>query len=102
MSANFAHEVTGGGEVTARLGYAHRDAAWSNDANTGLLSKADMVDANLSVETAGRRWKFSVYGTNLLNDQTEGNVSSLPFFAGSTFASINKGRVVGAEVLFRY
>lgn len=102
VSANFAHEVTGGGEVTARLGYAHRDAAWSNDANTGLLSKADMVDANLSVETAGRRWKFSVYGTNLLNDQTEGNVSSLPFFAGSTFASINKGRVVGAEVLFRY
>ena len=28
----------------------------------------------------------------------EANVSPLPFFAGSTFSSINKGRVLGAEV----
>jgi iron complex outermembrane receptor protein len=86
----------------ARLGYAHRDAAWSNDNNTGLLSAADMVDANLAIELPGGRWKFSIYGLNLLNDQTEGNVSPLPFFAGSTFSSINKGRVLGAEVIFRY
>jgi iron complex outermembrane recepter protein len=101
-SVNFSHDTDGGGEVTARLGYAHRDAAWSNDANTGLLSAADMVDANLSFEAPNRHWKLSVYGNNLLNDQTEGNVSPLPFFAGSTFSSINKGRVIGAEVLFRY
>lgn len=102
VSANFAHDLRSGGEVTARLGYAHRDAAWSNDNNTGLLSSGEMVDANLSVETANRSWKFSIYGNNLLNNQTEGNVSPLPFFAGSTFSSINKGRVIGAELLFRY
>lgn len=102
VSANFAHGLRSGGEVTARLGYAHRDAAWSNDNNTGLLSSGEMVDANLSVETANRSWKFSIYGNNLLNNQTEGNVSPLPFFAGSTFSSINKGRVIGAELLFRY
>lgn len=101
-SINFAHDTSGGSEVTARLSYAHRDAAWSNDANTGLLSSANMVDANMAIETADRRWKFSIYGLNLLNDQTEGNVSPLPFFAGSTFSSINKGRVLGAEVIFRY
>jgi iron complex outermembrane receptor protein len=101
-SINFAHDTIGGAEVTARLGYAHRDAAWSNDNNTGLLSAGDMVDANLALESADRRWKFSVYGLNLLNDQTEGNVSPLPFFAGSTFSSINKGRVLGAEMTFRY
>ncbi len=101
-SLNFAHDTSGGAEVTARLGYAHRDAAWSNDNNTGLLSAGDMVDANLALESGDRRWKFSVYGLNLLNDQTEGNVSPLPFFAGSTFSSINKGRVLGAEVMFRY
>jgi iron complex outermembrane receptor protein len=101
-SINFAHDTSGGGEFTARLGYAHRDAVWSNDNNTGLISSADMVDANLSFEAPNRRWKLSIYGSNLLNDQTEGNVSPLPFFAGSTFSSINKGRVFGAEVIFRY
>lgn len=101
-SLNFNHDTSGGAEVTARLGYAHRDAAWSNDNNTGLLSAGDMVDANLAIEAPSGRWKFSVYGLNLLNDQTEGNVSPLPFFAGSTFSSINKGRVLGAEVIFRY
>lgn len=101
-SATFTHDFQGGEEFSARLGYSHRDAAWSNDANTGLLSKADMIDANVSISTADSRWKFSIYGNNLLNDQTEGIVASLPFFAGSTFSSINKGRVLGAEVTFRY
>jgi iron complex outermembrane receptor protein len=101
-SLNFNHDTRGGAEVSARLGYAHRDAAWSNDNNTGLLSAADMVDANLAIEAPSGMWKLSVYGLNLLNDQTEGNVSPLPFFAGSTFSSINKGRVLGAEVTFRY
>ena len=101
-SATFTHDTTGGSELSARISYSHRDAAWSNDANTGLLSSADMVDVNFSVALPDTRWKFSVYGTNLLGDQTEGNVSTLPFFAGSTFASINKGRVLGAEVSFKF
>lgn len=101
-SANFTHEVGSAGEFSARAAYAHRDAAWSNDNNTGLLSAGDIVDINFAFETDDRRWKFSLYGNNLLNDQTEGNVSPLPFFAGSTFSSINKGRVLGAELIFRY
>ena len=101
-SANFTHDVGSAGEFSARAAYAHRDAAWSNDNNTGLLSAGDIVDINFAFETDDRRWKFSLYGNNLLNDQTEGNVSPLPFFAGSTFSSINKGRVLGAELIFRY
>jgi iron complex outermembrane receptor protein len=102
VSANFTQDTDDGGELSARVSFAHRDSSWSNDANTGLLSGADMVDVNMAYETANGRWKLSIYGTNLLNDQTEGNVSPLPFFAGSTFSSINKGRVIGAEVRFRY
>lgn len=101
-SATFTHETTGGSEVSARFSYGHRDAAWSNDANTGLLSAADIIDLNFSFTLPDTRWKLSVYGTNLLNDQTEGNVSPLPFFAGSAFASINKGRVLGAEASFKF
>lgn len=102
FSAAFEHDFAGGEMFSARLGYAHRDASWSNDANTGLLSMADMVDGNVSVTSADDRWTLSLYGRNLLDDQTEGNVSSLPFFAGSTFSSINKGRVIGVELKFNY
>lgn len=101
-AAAFEHDFPGGGEFNARLNYSHRDSSWSNDANTGLLSQADMIDANISVKSADKQWTFSIYGSNLLNDQTEGNVSPLPFFAGSTFSSINRGRVVGAEIKFKY
>ena len=102
-SASFTHEFgQGGNEFNARFAYSHRDASWSNDANTGLLSSANMIDLNFSVTTADKRWKFSIYGDNMLDDQTEGNVSPLPFFAKSTFSSINKGRVLGAEVTFKY
>ena len=100
-SATFDHDLPNGGEFTARVSYAHRDASWSNDANTGLLSSANMIDLTAAYETPDGRWKFSIYGNNLFDDQTEGNVSPLPFFAGSTFASINKGRVLGAEVTFK-
>jgi iron complex outermembrane receptor protein len=100
-SATFDHDLPNGGQFTTRVSYAHRDASWSNDANTGLLSSANMIDLTAAYETPDGRWKFSIYGNNLFDDQTEGNVSPLPFFAGSTFSSINKGRVLGAEVTFK-
>jgi len=101
-SITFSHETRGGEEFSARFNYAHRDASWSNDANTGLLNGADMIDINVSLQSADNRWKFSVYGENMLDQETQGNVSPLPFFAGSTFSSINKGRVIGAELTFKY
>lgn len=100
-AATFDHDLPNGGEFTARVSYAHRDASFSNDANTGVLTSANMIDLTAAYETPDGRWKFSIYGNNLFDDQTEGNVSPLPFFAGSTFSSINKGRVLGAEVTFK-
>ncbi|MDJ0979695.1 MAG: TonB-dependent receptor [Erythrobacter sp.] len=102
IAAAFEHEFRGGEGFSARLGYSHRDESFSNDANTGLLSMADMIDGNISVTSADARWTLSLYGRNLLNDQTEGNVSPLPFFPGSTFSSINRGRIVGLEIKFDY
>jgi iron complex outermembrane receptor protein len=102
VAAAFEHDFAGGEGFSARLSYSHRDASWSNDANTGLLSSADMIDGNVSITSADGMWTASLYGRNLLDDQTEGNVSPLPFFPGSTFSSINKGRVVGVELKFNY
>lgn len=87
-------------DVDARVSANHRDANWYNDQNTGLLAAADMVDANLSF-TKGA-YTLSVFGTNLLDEATFGTEAPLPFFAGSTFSPLNKGRVFGVELAAKY
>lgn len=86
--------------VEARVGANHRDAAFYNDQNTGLLNAATMVDASLAL-THGRV-KLSVYGNNLLNEATFGTEAPLPFFPGSTFSPLSKGRVYGVEVGYKF
>jgi len=99
---NFDHPLGADYKMGVRVGFNHRDASFSNDANTGRLNGADMVDFNLSLARRSDRWKLSFYGNNLLDRETQGNVSPLPFFKGSTFSSINKGRVLGIEAAFKY
>ncbi|WP_454798192.1 TonB-dependent receptor [Novosphingobium lindaniclasticum] len=86
--------------VDARVSANHRDADWYNDANTGLLRGATMVDANLTLRYGG--YSISAYATNLLNEATYGTEAPLPFFAGSTFAPLNKGRVYGIELAAKF
>lgn len=86
--------------VDTRVSANHRDADFYNDANTGLLRAATMVDANLSISKGA--YKISVYGTNLLNEATFGTEAPLPYFSGATFSTLNKGRVYGVEVGFKF
>jgi iron complex outermembrane receptor protein len=86
--------------VDARVSANHRDADFYNDANTGLLRAATMVDTNLSISKGP--YKISVYGTNLLNEATFGTEAPLPYFSGATFSTLNKGRVYGVEVGFKF
>ena len=88
------------GSIDARVSANHRDAAWYNDQNTGLLRAATIVDANLSL-TRGR-YTLSLYGLNLLHEATFGTEAPLPFIPGGTFSALNKGRVYGAEVRYRF
>lgn len=99
-SITYATRVGGNFDVEGRVGANYRDAAFYNDQNTGLLRAATMVDASLAV-THGRV-KVSVYGNNLLNEATFGTEAPLPFFAGSTFSPLNKGRVYGVEVGYKF
>lgn len=99
-----------GGEVSARLSYNHRDAAFYNDNNLGRLAEADMIDANLSFAPASARWRVSLYGENLLDEATWGGDTVLPstaafgFTGGErpTFSPLNKGRVLGIELRAQY
>ncbi len=99
-----------GGVLSSRVGYNHRDAAFYNDANTGRLNEADIVDANFTYTPDNANWSFAVYGTNLTDEVTFGGdtvLPNLPWFGGvggptNTFSPLNEGRVIGAEFRFRY
>ncbi len=99
-SIAYAHTVAADTSLEGRVGANYRDASFYNDQNTGLLRAATMVDANLALSHGP--YKLSVYGTNLLNEATFGTDSPLPFFAGSTFSPLNKGRVYGVELQFKF
>jgi iron complex outermembrane receptor protein len=86
--------------LDARVAANYRDADWYNDANTGLMRAATMLDANIAVRYDN--YTISFYGTNLLNEATFGAEAPLAFFKGSTFSPLNKGRVYGVEVSAKF
>ncbi len=58
-----------------------------------MLLGADMIDASLTPATADERWKFSIYGRNLLNEATIGGDTQLPTAfggIGASFSPLNK------------
>lgn len=99
-SIAYQTRITDDWSIEGRVGANHRDAAFYNDQNTGLLAAATMIDANIAISRGPLR--LSVYGTNLLNRATFGTEAPLPFFRGSTFSPLNKGRVYGMEIGYRF
>jgi iron complex outermembrane receptor protein len=97
----FDHQFSFGSFVAQISGY-HRDAAAYTDNNIGQLRPADMVDASLRLGMMDDKLLFSVFGKNLKNESTIGGDTQLPFFPGSTFSPLNKGRVYGVELQYRY
>ena len=97
----YDHDIGNAGFLTARANFSHRDSQAFTDNNRGILSGGDMLDASLSFTTNGGGLRFSIYGDNLLDENTEGSDSQTPFPLGSTNGShspLNKGRVLGASV----
>ena len=97
----FDHEFSFG-SFTAQISGYHRDAAAYTDSNVGQLRPADMVDASLRLGMMENKLLLSVFGRNLKNEVTIGGDTQLPFFPGSTFSPLNKGRVYGMELQYRY
>ena len=94
------------GVLTASVNYNYRDSAPYNDRNTGLLNSVDVVDANFAVELLDKGIVVSVYGKNLLNSASSGLnfplSEGLLGFPNGTFTTLNKGRIYGADVTFRF
>jgi iron complex outermembrane recepter protein len=109
------HEARlGGADLTTRINFFHRDDSAYTDNNLGVLSEADMLDASLGLALMEGKLGLSLFGRNLLDEVTEGNDTQLPdnaLFGGDgpagprpapTFSPLNKGRVYGVELSYRF
>jgi len=111
--AGFLHELPlGGSSLTTRVNFFHRDESPYTDNNLGVLNAADMLDASIGLRLMDEKLGISLFGRNLLDEVTEGNDTQLPdapIFGGDgpgprrpTFSPLNKGRVYGAELTYRF
>jgi iron complex outermembrane recepter protein len=89
------------GDATAQANFSHRDRTPSNDANTGWLKAVNRLDANLSLHAA-HGVVYSIYGKNLTNQVTYGLNNPLTFTPRETIAPLNKGRILGVELRYRF
>lgn len=90
------------GSMRMSLSGYHRDAAAYTDNNRGQLRESDMIDANVSLRFMENRMIVSAFGRNLKDESTIGGDTQLPFFPGSTFSPLNKGKTYGLELQYRY
>jgi len=103
-AVNYERDV---GPLTAalRVSFSHRDRAAYTDNNRGTLNEADILGASIGLTTADGRWRVAAYGKNLLNEVTEGGDTQLPTAfggVGASFSPLNKGRIIGAELQYRF
>ena len=97
----YDHSMGNLGMLTAMASFSHRDAAAYTDSNVGTLNAVDMIDASLDW-AVNDNLTISAYGKNLKDEVTVGGDTQLPFFSGSTFSPLGKGRILGVEIQHRY
>ena len=89
---------TSWGSFTAQVSGSRRDQAAYTDNNLGQLYAMDMFNARVGFGLMDDRLILSVFGRNLKDEAQIGNDTQLPFFPGSTFSPLAKGRTWGVEV----
>ncbi len=87
------------GVLTSRINYAYRDAVAYTDSNAGVITDQEILFAALDLYSNDGHWVFSLYGNNLLNDVKHGGDTQLSW---GSFSPLAKGRVVGAEVSYKF
>ncbi|WP_445365017.1 TonB-dependent receptor [Microbulbifer sp. ANSA001] len=103
----FVHDLQLGtyGSLTSRVNFNHRDAAPYTDDNRGMLSEVDMLDFSIGYTPDSGSFTVSMFGKNMLDEVTEGNNTQLPPImggVGASFTPLNKGRVMGLELLYEF
>lgn len=101
--ASYELPLAGGRSLTMRMDYTHHDRAAAIDNNTGFLNKINNLSGSATVAFDADRIHLTIYGKNLLNNKETGTNSPLPATLGGGFTNVvGKGRVLGAELRFKY
>jgi iron complex outermembrane recepter protein len=98
----FERDISDTTSLFANVNLNHRGLSFYTDNNFGFLNAANMLDANITLELMEGKVALSLYGKNMLNEVTYGGDTQLPFFPGATFSPLNKGRIYGMELLFKF
>jgi len=99
--------------VTSRFSWNHRDANFFSDNNRGFFDATDILDLNITLRPDASDLSVTFYGTNLTNETTYGSdtlLPDIPQFGGDgagarpspTYSPLNRGRVLGVEMRYRY
>jgi len=104
IGVNYDIDMGEYGLVSTRVNFNHRDMSFYTDNNLGFLNAADMLDAGITYTPENGKISATVYIDNALNEATAGGDTQVPFplGVGGTFSPLNKGRVFGGELTFRY
>ena len=73
----------GGGILTSRLDFSHRDEAKATENNAGIIRELDTLQASLTYTSADGRLQLSLFGKNLLDEMANGGTTNFfPNFPG--------------------
>ncbi|GIK49471.1 MAG: TonB-dependent receptor [Alphaproteobacteria bacterium] len=101
IGATYTLPLQNGIELDWHVDYGYRDAAAFTDSNSSFLSKVNLLNAHFGA-TSSDGMRVSLYGRNLLDEDTEGSVTPLPaLVGGGALRPLNKGRVIGVSFSFR-
>ena len=83
-----------------RISYYHRDKSYYNENNQGYINKQDILNFGYDIYSPDGKINIGIYGKNLSNEVKHGGDTNLAF--GGTFAPLAKGKIIGAEVVYKF
>jgi len=100
-SVGFSWDIpVGAGLVNLMANTSYRERHPYNDSNTQFFDSQRRTNASINWYSAGDKWSVSLYGKNLGDEASWGNLTSI---AGLwTAGPMKPGRQLGLEVNFRY
>ncbi|MBN7797492.1 TonB-dependent receptor [Parahaliea mediterranea] len=95
------------GAVSVNTNYSFRDAAAYTDSNDAFLPQVGLFNASIAYTSSTGAFTVTLYGKNLTDEVTYGAHSLLPDVlagvpTGGSFIPLNKGRVAGVSVDYRF
>lgn len=102
-SIGLVHDLQlGSWSMSSRVSYSHRDEAWFDDDNDGILPEQDIVNAGIDFYSNDGHWKVGLYGKNLTNEVGWGGETVLNAFGGGTFAPLTKPLRYGVDLTYNF